>query len=221
MKDPVLVLGWVWAIYLACRLAAEALRKFDLTRAVRPAVDGRTEPAAAPEHPHHRKAWTPMPAVIWLAAEAAVAFVVVGAAWLVVRDLSLNLVPTAISASPADVRHVALAAIVGWSLFVINVPFCVRLIGRLLPPETKKIEGGVDPERMGAAIGVLERILVIALMPGGPTAVGFVVAAKTLARFKELDKKRFAERYLLGTMTSVSIAVASAMAAGWVWALAR
>jgi len=58
-------------------------------------------------------------------------------------------------------------------------------------------------------------------MPGGPTAVGFVVAAKTLARFKELDKKRFAERYLLGTMTSVSIAVASAMAAGWVWALAR
>jgi hypothetical protein len=47
--------------------------------------------------------------------------------------------------------------------------------------------------------------------------VGFVVAAKTLARFKELNKKRFAERYLLGTMTSVTVALTSALVAMWIW----
>jgi hypothetical protein len=43
------------------------------------------------------------------------------------------------------------------------------------------------------------------------------VAAKTLARFKELDKKRFAERYLLGTMASVIVAMLSSIAAQWLW----
>jgi hypothetical protein len=74
---------------------------------------------------------------------------------------------------------------------------------------------------MGATIGVLERILTIALMSGGPTAIGLVIAAKTLARHKELDDKPFAERYLIGTMSSVTIAVLSALAAEWIWAVAR
>ena len=222
MKDPILVLGWLWAIYLAGRLGVEAAWNLVRPLQAMPGAGSQAQAVAGPDHPHiHRKSWTPLPAVIWLGAEAITALAVVGVAWVALRDLSLNLVPAAISAHPADVRNVALAAIIGWSLFVINVPLCVRLIGRLLPPETKKMEGGVDPERMGAAIGVLERILVIAMMPGGPTAVGFVVAAKTLARFKELDKKRFAERYLLGTMTSVTIALVSALAAGWVWASVR
>jgi hypothetical protein len=38
-----------------------------------------------------------------------------------------------------------------------------------------------------------------------------------LARFKELNKKRFAERYLLGTMASVTVALVSSLAAQWVW----
>jgi hypothetical protein len=143
---------------------------------------------------------------------------VVGIVWLVLRDVSLNLVPAAVSVPPGDVRRVAVAAIIGWSLVVINVPVAWRLIDRLLPAESKKALGGVDPERMGATIGVLERLLVVALVPGGgPSAVGFVVAAKTLARFKELDKRRFAERYLLGTMTSVTIALVSVLVAQWIW----
>jgi hypothetical protein len=71
---------------------------------------------------------------------------------------------------------------------------------------------------MGATIGVLERLLVVALTPsGGPAAVGFVVAAKTLARFKELRRKRIADRYLLGTMASVTVALVSALVATWIW----
>jgi hypothetical protein len=39
------------------------------------------------------------------------------------------------------------------------------------------------------------------------------VAAKTLARFKQLDERPFAEKYLVGTLASVTVAVASALAA--------
>jgi len=211
MKDSVLVAGWLWAAYLALRLAFEAVRRLVTSR-----TPARV-PADAAVHPPKRS-WSPMPAVVWLAAEGAVAAVLVGLAWFTLRDVSLNLVPAGISAAPADVRRVALAAILGWSLLVINLWVGWRLVGRLLPAESKKSEGGVDPERMGATIGVLERLLVVVLVPaGGPAAVGFVVAAKTLARFKELNKKRFAERYLLGTMASVTVALISALAAQWVW----
>jgi hypothetical protein len=211
MKDSVLVAGWLWAAYLALRLLLEAVR--------RSATSPAPAKIAADDAGHHPKRnWSPVPAVLWLAAEGAVAAIVVAAAWLVLRDASLNLVPASVSAAPVDVRRVAVAAILGWSLLVVNVWVGWRLVGRLLPTDSKKSEGGVDPERMGATIGVLERLLVVVLVPaGGPAAVGFIVAAKTLARFKELNKKRFAERYLLGTMASVTVALVSAMVAQWVW----
>ena len=214
MKDPIVVAGWLWSAYLALRLAVElGLRQ----------LPARAKAPARGEHDydHARKSWTPLPAVVWLAVEAAVAIVVVGVFWVFLRDVSLNLVPAGISTPPADIRHVALAAILGWTLFVVNGPAAWRLIGRLLPSEPSKKAGEVDPERMGATIGVLERLLVVVLVPaGGPAAVGFVVAAKTLARFKELNKKHFAERYLLGTMASVTVALISAIAAQWIWTAA-
>jgi hypothetical protein len=219
VKDPALVLGWIWAVYLLARLGVEAGRDFVPVLLTKPVarVSANRGPTATPGR-GTRRSWTPLPAVVWLTGEAALALLSVGILWLVLRDVSLNLMPAAVSAAPGDVRRVAVAVILGWSLFVINVPVAWRLIGRVLPAESKKASGGVDPERMGGTIGVLERALVVALVPGGgPSAVGFVVAAKTLARFKELNKKRFAERYLLGTMASVTIAVVSALVAQWIW----
>jgi hypothetical protein len=70
------------------------------------------------------------------------------------------------------------------------------------------------PARIGATIGALERLLIVALMlTGAAAAVGFVIAAKTIARFKQLDDRGFAEYYLLGTLASVGVAVASALVA--------
>jgi Protein of unknown function (DUF3307) len=67
------------------------------------------------------------------------------------------------------------------------------------------------PARIGAAIGALERLLIVAFILGGAEiAVGFVIAAKTIARFKQLDDRGFAEYYLLGTLASVSVAILSA-----------
>jgi hypothetical protein len=66
--------------------------------------------------------------------------------------------------------------------------------------------------RVGATIGILERILTVTfVMTGTDVAIGFVVAAKTLARFRLLDDRAFAEYYLLGTLASVSVAILSAL----------
>lgn len=205
------MLGLVWALYLAGRVGVEAVTRL-------PQVRAKLPPRRESQSPHSDR-WSPAPAVVWLAREATLAAIVVGPLWLLLRDLGLpNLLPSAVIASPGDVRRVAIASILAWSLFVINLPAARQLVGRLLPAGDSKSDKHVDPRTMGATIGVLERVLVIALMPGGgPAAVGFVVASKTLARFKELDDKRFAERYLLGTMASVTIALVSSLVAQWIW----
>jgi hypothetical protein len=40
-----------------------------------------------------------------------------------------------------------------------------------------------------------------------------VIAAKTLARFRQLDDRHFAEYYLVGTLASVTLALASSLLA--------
>jgi hypothetical protein len=70
------------------------------------------------------------------------------------------------------------------------------------------------PSQVGAAIGVLERLLIVTFMlAGADVAIGFVVAAKTIARFRLLDDRDFAEYYLLGTLASVSVAILTGLAA--------
>jgi len=60
----------------------------------------------------------------------------------------------------------------------------------------------------GELIGVLERLVTFALvLAGGLPAVGFVVAAKAAARFPEFKDKAFAEYFLIGTLTSVGLAL--------------
>lgn len=70
------------------------------------------------------------------------------------------------------------------------------------------------PLQVGATIGVLERLLIVAfVLAGADAAIGFVVGAKTLARFRLLDDRDFAEYYLLGTLASVGVAVLTAIVA--------
>jgi hypothetical protein len=71
-----------------------------------------------------------------------------------------------------------------------------------------------SPARIGATIGVLERLLIVTfVLTNATAAIGFVVGAKTLARFKQLDDRDFAEYYLLGTLASVGVALGSALLA--------
>ena len=77
-----------------------------------------------------------------------------------------------------------------------------------------------SPARVGATIGILERLLIVTfVLTNATAAIGFVVAAKTLARFKQLDDRQFAEYYLLGTLASVSVAIASGIVAAAAFAV--
>ena len=68
------------------------------------------------------------------------------------------------------------------------------------------------PDRIGRAIGILERGLILTMVLADVlSAVGFVIAAKSVARFKDLEKKEFAEYYLVGTLASTLLAVGAGL----------
>jgi hypothetical protein len=84
------------------------------------------------------------------------------------------------------------------------------LLGRFPEINEKLRETQESAYAMGRVIGNLERItlyLLVLLDQWG--AIGFVVAAKSIARFKELDQKGFADYYLVGTLASVLVALVS------------
>lgn len=82
------------------------------------------------------------------------------------------------------------------------------VLRRFTPPEA------ADGEQPGAGriIGVLERLITLTLVLLDQWgALGFVLAAKSIARFKDLDQRLSAEYYLIGTLMSLALAVASAL----------
>lgn len=67
--------------------------------------------------------------------------------------------------------------------------------------------GAIDVAR-GRMIGFLERALALTLIfVGEYAAIGLIIAAKSLARFKALDNREFAEYFLVGTLASLLLAV--------------
>ncbi len=70
----------------------------------------------------------------------------------------------------------------------------------------------LDEVGRGEAIGVLERwIVLVVIAKGQYAAMGFIVAAKALARHKRFETdSEFAEYFLVGTLASVLAAVAVA-----------
>jgi len=70
------------------------------------------------------------------------------------------------------------------------------------------------PENAGEWIGILERIVTLTFVfTNSFTAIAFALTAKSIARFRELENKSFAEYYLLGTVASVAVALLVGMAA--------
>lgn len=62
----------------------------------------------------------------------------------------------------------------------------------------------VDEVKTGKWIGILERILMtVFIYKHQFTAISYIIAIKSLARFKMLDSKIFSEYYLLGTLFSI------------------
>ncbi|MDD4081979.1 MAG: hypothetical protein PHD05_01195 [Sphaerochaetaceae bacterium] len=61
----------------------------------------------------------------------------------------------------------------------------------------------------GALIGELERFIILLMLTQGQyAAIGFVLTAKSIARYKKIvEKIEFSEYYLLGTFLSTLIAI--------------
>jgi hypothetical protein len=187
--------------------------------------------------------WSPVPAAMVLAGQAVKAAFIGAAwlalreapinSWI--ADNVLNPHP---GVYDAVVRWGSLAA-VAWSLLVVNTRAGSFLVSLLLPPDVGEAEAGAarggyavrlgplsgriepdgprvgrEPDAVGATVGGIERLLVVMLvLARAEVAIGLVVAAKTLARFKQLDERHFAERYLIGTLASITIAIGSALLA--------
>jgi hypothetical protein len=126
----------------------------------------------------------------------------------------------ATAAGSAPVAGTAPAAGHGWSIRI--GPLTGRVVADAPPAPDPGRDGQVGggrvasppPARVGATIGVLERLLIVTfVLVGAESAIGLVVAAKTIARFRQLDDRDFAEYYLLGTLASVSVAIVTALVA--------
>ena len=64
--------------------------------------------------------------------------------------------------------------------------------------------------KAGNIIGKLERtIIAILLLNNQFGVIGFVLTAKSIARFKQMENRDFAEKYLIGTLTSFLIVLIS------------
>lgn len=106
----------------------------------------------------------------------------------------------------------ASAILVCWKPTAIFVSLVFKMIPETIEQadETMKANENIENEgvKIGSWIGILEReiILILGLM-GQFSAIGFVLTAKSLARFRQLENKSFAEKYLVGTLLSAFIAL--------------
>ena len=182
-------------------------------------------------------AWTPIPGALFIADQLA-HLVVLFLAWLafIAGTDPLPWVSGAVQAlmgpmDPALFHRVVLGVVVVADLLLVNVRAASLFVATLVQPETvvtgrpgdeggeatdtrQMHQGMASPAKLGATIGILERLVVVSLvLAGQAAAIGLVVAAKTLARFKQLDDRRFAEYYLLGTLASVAVALITGLVA--------
>ncbi len=109
------------------------------------------------------------------------------------------------------------------SILLVSVVYVLVIFGggyfirALIGPLWKEEQGQSKKEHAevinaGLYIGWLERFLVLtALFLQSPATVGFILAAKSIARYPELKSVRFAEYFLIGTLLSVAIAIAGAI----------
>jgi len=92
-----------------------------------------------------------------------------------------------------------------WGTFV-----TVSLIGLV---RADQISDQIEPRlNAGEVIGILERVFSFTLvLSGGLAAIGFAVAAKAAARYPQFKDSAFAEYFLIGTLSSVGLAIIIAL----------
>ncbi|HEX5465400.1 MAG TPA: DUF3307 domain-containing protein [Candidatus Limnocylindrales bacterium] len=190
-----------------------------------PAEPSLQPEASAPDQMD--RTWTAMPAFLFVADQGAHLALMAAAWWALlarapVSDGWSSAVSGLGGADLAAFHRVVLTAVVGAALLIVNTKAGSLFVVTLVRPRAT-VTGqdgaagprrGPPPEKVGQAVGVLERLLVVIfVLLQAEAAIGLVVAAKTVARFKQLDDREFAEYYLLGTLASISVAIFSGLLA--------
>lgn len=93
------------------------------------------------------------------------------------------------------------------------------LIARAVRPYADQLEDDAGLAEGGRIIGYAERLLIyVFVLADAPTAIGFLVTAKSLFRFGEItgnQKRKHAEYIIIGTLVSFAYAVTTAYLARW------
>lgn len=88
-----------------------------------------------------------------------------------------------------------------------------KFANRLIQQSQLEIDGLIDG---GKWIGLFERALIFLLIfIDQPAGIGFLVAAKSILRFKESRQQKLAEYVLIGTLLSFSLAIALSYLTKW------
>jgi len=150
-------------------------------------------------------------AVVFLLDQAAHLLVVLGA-WALVAPGAWTAGP-AVAAVGVD-GQIPWAAVTAGAVYVSAFAFAHEggnAVVRSVLPDDGPESTGEDLEA-GSLIGTLERWIVLLLgVAGRWEAVALVVGAKSVARFEELKQRPFAEYFLVGTLTSVLVAMGLAV----------
>ncbi len=106
------------------------------------------------------------------------------------------------------------AVIYGFVIFggAALVPKVLALEAFRLPGPAGRSGGS---RRAGRYIGMLERAIILSLtLADAFAAIAFVLTAKSIARYKELECRSFAEYYLAGTLLSTLLAILGGLLIG-------
>lgn len=148
-----------------------------------------------------RDSWRALGAECELGATGA--FVLLSAA--IIGDTQVTPWVFLIRAPIAEGRVAALAFALAIILFLVNGG--TQVVRAVLNKANAEQTDETEYNR-GRLIGSIERVLLLAMVATGNWgAMGFVIAAKSLVRSKEFENRKFAEYFLIGTLTSTSLAI--------------
>lgn len=143
----------------------------------------------------------------------ATAIFVIGSAWIIAGlELELSTALWSIPLSPGQVAVICL----GGSVVLFAGPGATHVVRGVLDkvgtlPKSRRTGEGSEVDvaeyNRGRVIGNLERVLLVAMVAlGSYEVMGLIIAAKGLIRIKEFEDRNFAEYFLVGTLTSVTVA---------------
>ncbi|UUX34439.1 DUF3307 domain-containing protein [Fundicoccus culcitae] len=135
----------------------------------------------------------------------------IGVIYLILSGVTFQYVPWFNQA--LQLLQIDLEAIITWGLMLL---FIYRPASRMVKyslnqfrPNTSTIEEGHP--NAGALIGILERLMILLFLSQGQfAAIGFILTAKSIARYNKIvEDPYFSEYFLLGTLLSSILVVGS------------